>query len=65
MKSVNYPLGHGHMELQMMQKETTFKDVDMAPAAEASVCFECGLEAGTKYEPSKDQAGTKQGPSRH
>ena len=38
-----------------MQKETTFKDVDIAYAAEVSVCFECGLEAGTKYEPSKDQ----------
>ncbi len=39
-------MGYRHMELQVMQKETTFKDVDIAYAAEVSVCFECGLEAG-------------------
>jgi hypothetical protein len=36
-----------------MQKETTFKDVDIAYAAEVSVCFECGLEAGTSRNQGK------------
>lgn len=48
MKSANCLMGYGHLELQMLQKETTFKDVEIVYAVEAFVCSECGLEAGTK-----------------
>jgi hypothetical protein len=41
-------MGHGHLELQVVQKETTFKDVEIVFVVETFVCSECGLEAGTK-----------------
>jgi hypothetical protein len=41
-------MGHEHLELQVMQKETTFKDVEIVYVVEAFVCSECGLEEGTK-----------------
>ena len=37
-----------YLELQVVQKETIFKDVEIVYAVEAFVCSECGLEAGTK-----------------
>ena len=47
MKTLNCPKGHGVMELKTVKKEMTFKGVDIAVDADAFVCPECGLEAGT------------------
>jgi putative zinc finger/helix-turn-helix YgiT family protein len=47
MKTLNCPKGHGPMELKKLYKKKTFKGVDIEYPAEASVCPECGLEAGT------------------
>ncbi|MEE9594948.1 MAG: hypothetical protein V3V92_06060 [Candidatus Hydrothermarchaeales archaeon] len=41
------PKGHGSMELKRMEKATTFRGVDVSFEAEAYVCPQCGLEAGT------------------
>lgn len=47
MKTLNCPKGHGPMVLKKLNKQRTFKGVDIEYAAEAFVCPECGLEAGT------------------
>ena len=47
MKIPDCPRGHGPMELKRLQKEKTFKGVDIRYRVEAFVCPECGLEAGT------------------
>ncbi len=47
MKTIHCPKGHGPMELKKLHKEKTFKGVDIAYEAEAFVCPDCGLEAGT------------------
>ena len=47
MEIPNCPKGHGNMELQKMEKATTFRGVDVSFEAEAYVCPQCGLEAGT------------------
>jgi putative zinc finger/helix-turn-helix YgiT family protein len=47
MKTLNCPKGHGPMELKNLNKQKTFKGVDIEYMAEAFVCPECGLEAGT------------------
>ncbi len=47
MKILNCPKGHGIMELNKVKKEMTFKGVDIVVDADAFICPECGLEAGT------------------
>lgn len=47
MKAPNCPKGHGLMEKKRLEKEKTFKGVDIRYSEEAYVCPECGLEAGT------------------
>jgi len=47
MKTPSCPKGHGIMELKKMEKTTTFKGVDVSFEADAYVCPQCGLEAGT------------------
>ena len=47
MKTLNCPKGHGPMGLNTVQKEMTYKGVDIAIAVEVYTCPECGLEAGT------------------
>lgn len=47
MTTLNCPKGHGAMNLRAVKKEMTFKGVDITVDAEAFVCPECGLEAGT------------------
>lgn len=47
MAALNCPKGHGAMDLKVVSKEMTFKGVDIAVDAEAFVCPQCGLEAGT------------------
>ena len=41
-------MGHEHLELQVEQKEMTFKDAEIVNEAETFVYSECGIEAGTK-----------------
>jgi putative zinc finger/helix-turn-helix YgiT family protein len=47
MKILNCPKGHGPMEQKPINKRKTFKGVDIEYVADAFVCPECGLEAGT------------------
>ena len=47
MKIPSCARGHGNMELKKMEKATTFRGVDVTFEAEAYVCLQCGLEAGT------------------
>ena len=47
MKTLNCPKGHGPIVLKQLQKEKTFKGVDIEYMSAAFVCPECGLEAGT------------------
>lgn len=47
MATLNCPKGHGVMDLKAVEKEMTFKGVDITVEADAFVCPECGLEAGT------------------
>ena len=47
MKIPRCPRGHGNMELRKIGKSTTFKGVDVSFEADAYVCPQCGLEAGT------------------
>ena len=47
MKTLNCPKGHGPMGLNTVQKEMTYKGVDIAIAVEVYTCPECGMEAGT------------------
>ncbi len=47
MKELNCPKGHGPMGFEELEKQTTFKDVDITYTAEALVCSECELGAGT------------------
>lgn len=47
MKTIHCPKGHSPMEAKKLYKEKTFKGVDIAYEAEAFVCPDCGLEAGT------------------
>jgi len=47
MKVLNCPKGHGPMGLITVNKEMTYKGVDIAIEAEVYICPECGLEAGT------------------
>lgn len=47
MKKPNCPKGNGPMALETLEKEKTFKGVDIKYSAEAFVCPVCGLEAGT------------------
>jgi putative zinc finger/helix-turn-helix YgiT family protein len=47
MKTLNCPKGHGAMKPMIVKKEMTFKGIDLEIEADALVCPECGLEAGT------------------
>jgi putative zinc finger/helix-turn-helix YgiT family protein len=47
MNNPSCPKGHGPMEHRNITKQKTFKGVDIDYTAEAFVCLECGLEAGT------------------
>lgn len=47
MKTINCPKGHGPMEQKQLEKQKTFKSVDLEYMANAFICPECGLEAGT------------------
>ena len=47
MEALNCPKGHGPMAQTKIKKQKTFKGVDIEYSADAFVCSECGLEAGT------------------
>ena len=47
MKDLNCPKGHGPMALKELEKQSTFKGVDITCSADTFVCPECGIEAGT------------------
>ena len=47
MKAFQCPKGHGIMQLKRIDKTTDFRGVEITYQAEAYVCPECGLEAGT------------------
>ena len=47
MKDLNCPKGHGPMALKELEKQTTFKGLDITYLADIFVCPECGIEAGT------------------
>jgi len=47
MNGLNCPKGHGAMGSKTIQKEITFKGVDLAIEIDAYICPVCGLEAGT------------------
>ncbi|MBW2580460.1 MAG: DUF4065 domain-containing protein [Deltaproteobacteria bacterium] len=47
MEAINCPKGHGSMKLRKTEKAITFKGVDVSFEADAYVCPQCGLEAGT------------------
>jgi len=47
MKDLNCPKGHGPIALKELEKQTTFKGVDITYSADTFVCPECGIEAGT------------------
>ena len=47
MKNLNCPKGHGPMALKKLEKQTTFKGVDITYSVDTFVCPECGIEAGT------------------
>lgn len=47
MKDVNCPRGHGPMAIKKLEKNTTFKGVDITFTADTLVCPKCGIEAGT------------------
>ncbi len=47
MKTLNCPKGHGPMTQKKLSKQKTFKGIDIEYLADAFVCPECGLEAGT------------------
>jgi putative zinc finger/helix-turn-helix YgiT family protein len=47
MKALNCPKGHGPMEQKRLKKQKMFKGVGIEYMADAFICPECGLEAGT------------------
>ena len=47
MNTLNCPKGHGPMKQGKVEKKTAFRGVDIDYKANAFVCPECGLEAGT------------------
>jgi putative zinc finger/helix-turn-helix YgiT family protein len=47
MELLNCPKGHGPMAQINITKQKTFKGVDIEYSADAFICPECGLEAGT------------------
>ena len=47
MNALNCPKGHGPMAQKKMKKQKTFRGVDIEYCADAFICPECGLEAGT------------------
>jgi len=47
MKTLNCPKGHGVMKLKRVEKNTTFRGVDISYEADEFICRECKLEAGT------------------
>ncbi len=55
MKIPNCPAGHGEMTLRRLNKNTIFRDVEVAYQTEAFACRECGLEVA-----DVDQAGATQ-----
>jgi len=46
MKVLNCPKGHGPMVQKKVNKQKTFKGVDIAYLTDVFVCMQCGLEAG-------------------
>jgi hypothetical protein len=46
-KTMNCPKGHGPMEQKTTKKQKTFRGVEIEYVADAFICPECGLEAGT------------------
>ena len=46
MKVLSCPKGHGPMVQKKVNKQKTFKGVDIAFLADVFVCAQCGLEAG-------------------
>jgi hypothetical protein len=55
MKTINCPKGHGPMEQKTAKKQKTFRGVDIEYVADAFICPECGLEAGTVQSAGKVQ----------
>ena len=55
MKILNCPKGHGPMEQKQLKKQKTFRGVDIEYVADAFICPECGLEAGTVQSAGKVQ----------
>ena len=47
MNALNCPKGHGPMAQKKIKKQKTFRGVDIEYNADAFICPECGLEAGT------------------
>jgi hypothetical protein len=55
MEKLNCPKGHGPMEEKQLKKQKTFRGVDIEYVADAFICPECGLEAGTVQSAGKVQ----------
>jgi len=55
MKALNCPGGHGPLEPKKLMKQKAYKGVDIEYPADALVCPECGLEAGTVESAGKVQ----------
>jgi hypothetical protein len=55
MKTINCPKGHGPMEQKTGKKQKTFRGVDIEYVADAFICPECGIEAGTVQSAGKVQ----------
>ena len=55
METIQCPKGHGPMKPKQLKKQMTFRGVDIEYVADAFVCPECGLEAGTVQSAGKVQ----------
>jgi hypothetical protein len=55
MKILDCPKGHGPMEQKQLKKQKTFRGVDIEYVADAFICPECGIEAGTVQSAGKVQ----------
>ena len=45
--AVNCPNDHGEMSLKRVEKQKTFREIDVKYWAETYVCDECGISVGT------------------
>jgi hypothetical protein len=55
METIHCPKGHGPMEQKQLKKQMMFRGVDIEYVADAFICPECGLEAGTVQSAGKVQ----------